>query len=95
MQSVIWQNMYSKTDAEEKMEVEASSETEQLQHSASYTEGGSDLNKAEPFVDDQPAQPTVQIRPSQQAICKFVCFFVFCTLTFSCNFFGLIVCLHF
>ena len=73
MQAVIWKNMYSKTDAEEKMEVETSSETGQLQHSASYTEGGSDLNKAEPFVDDQPAQPTVQIRPSQQAICKFVC----------------------
>ena len=64
-------NLYSKSDAEEKMEVEASSETEH--HSASYAEEGSDVDKAEPFVDDQPAaQPAVQIRPSQQAVCRLI-----------------------
>ena len=56
------------SDAEEKMEVEAPNE---MQHSAFYTQRGSDLNKAETFMDDQPAQPTVQIRPSPQAVCKF------------------------
>ena len=71
MHAVIWENMYSKTYAEEKMEVEASNETEQPQHSASYSEVGSDLNKAEPFENVRPTPPTVKIRPSQQTICKF------------------------
>ena len=71
MQSVIWENKYSVSDAEEKMEVEASSE---MQHSASYTEGGSDLDKAEPFADDYSTPPTVQIRTSSLAICKFFLF---------------------
>ena len=65
-------NLYSKSDAEEKMEVEASSETEH--QSASYTEEGSDVDKAEPFVGDpqQPSQPAVQIGRPQQAVCKLI-----------------------
>ena len=71
MPAVIWKNKFSMSDAEEKMEVEASSE---MQHSASNTEGGSDLDKAEPFADDYSTAPTVQIRTFSLAICKFFLF---------------------
>ena len=71
MQSVIWENKYSVSDAEEKMEVEASSE---MQHFTSYTKEGSDLDKAEPFADGHSTPPTVLIRTSSLAICKFFLF---------------------
>ena len=66
------------SDAEEKKEVKASNETDH--HSASYTEEGSDEDKVKIFVDDhQLAQPAVQIEHPQQAVCKFVFIFKFCS----------------
>ena len=56
---------------------ESSKETKD--DSASCAEESSDVDKVELFVNDRqpPAQPAVQIRPSQQAVCKLIVLFRF------------------